>query len=182
MVPGRHREPRKRTCAAQLAEALDGPDLSEAGTLDRRDALLEFRVAAGQFDAMHFGPRSRQRLDEPDEEVRIDAAIASDRKDDVSNLLLRGAAQQVDPEPLAQLDERRGAEGEQRLDRIEDEMIVEDAVAMGAREFPGDSELPHARQTAEDDDPYGVVLPTTHGYAVTLSFTPRLCRTLSTVS
>ena len=95
---------------------------------------------------------------------------------------IESAQNHRNPEPLAQLDERRGAEGEQRLDRIEDEMIVEDAVAMGAREFPGDRELPHARQTAEDDDPHGVVLPTTHGYAVTLSFTPRLCRTLSTVS
>ena len=54
--------------------------------------MLKIRVRTNYFNATDFRPKTRQGLDDPAREGRIDTTIASDSEDNVSNTFLNRAA------------------------------------------------------------------------------------------
>jgi hypothetical protein len=54
--------------------------------------------------------------------------VARDREDDIANALSDGASKELKPQSLAQLNERGRAECEQRLNRVENEMVVKHSI------------------------------------------------------
>src|SRR5690606_9977854 len=63
----------------------------------------------------------------------------------------RGLLEHVEPELLAQSDERLAAEGEHRGQRVHHEMVVEDRIAQATLERPCGGELPGGCGAVEDD-------------------------------
>ena len=119
--------------------------------------MVKILIVTGQFDTIHFRPKTRQLGNELAREGFIDTAIAGNGENDITDIFLNSAAQELNPKALTQLNERRGVKGEQRLDRVEYKMIVKNAITVCSCESVGNGELANAGQTTEDDDAHTAV-------------------------